>query len=140
MIDDADNCLQLDEFFIGFSTRQKLNKFFKEGDINQKQYNTAPEAAIAFYRESLRYVLDKMDMPCSFWQQAVWIDFFNKGSSKWSHVEYFLNTFSNVLPNDDEKSDHLYEEFTHYKGISISKLPDTDLTDAPIASYEDHDE
>ena len=109
MIDDADNCLQLDEVLIGFSTRQK-------------------------------HVLDKMDMPCSFWQQAVWIDFFNKGSSKWSHVEYFLNTFSNVLPNDDEKSDHLYEEFTHYKGISISKLPDTDLTDAPIASYEDHDE
>ena len=61
----ADN-LPLDEVFIGFSTRQKLNKLFKEGDIDQAQYNTVPKAAIAFYRESLRYVLDKMDMSCSF--------------------------------------------------------------------------
>ena len=67
IIDDADNYLPLDEVFIGFSTRQKLNKLFKEGDIDQTQYNSVPEAAISVYRESLRYVLDKMDMSCSFW-------------------------------------------------------------------------
>ena len=55
-------------------------------------------------------------------------DIFNKGSAKWSHVEYFLNTFSNVLPNDDEKT------------LSIPELPDTVLTDALIASFENHDE
>ena len=65
IIDDADNYLPLDEVFIGFSTRQKLNKLFK-GDIDQTQYNTVPKAAIALYRESLRYVLDKMDMSCCF--------------------------------------------------------------------------
>ena len=54
IIDDPDNYLPLDEVFIGFSTRQKLNKLFKEGGIDQAQYNTVPEAAIAFYRESLR--------------------------------------------------------------------------------------
>ena len=75
-------------------------------------------------------------MSCCFWQQAVWIDFFSKGSAKWSHVEYFLNTFSNVLPNDDQKFDCLYEEFTDYKTLSILELPDTALTDALIASDE----
>ena len=139
IIDDADNYLPLDEVFIGFSTRRKLNKLFK-GDIDQTQYNTVPKAAIALYRESLRYVLDKMDMSCCFQRQAVWIDFFNKGNAKWSYVEYFFNTFSNVLANDDEKIDRLYEEFTDYKTLSISELPDTALTDALIASYEDHDE
>ena len=34
----------------------------------------------------------------------------------------------------------MYEEFTDYKTLSISELPDTALTDALIASYEDHDE
>ena len=67
-------------------------------------------------------------------------DFFNKGRAKWSHVEYFLNTFSNVLPNDDEKIDHLYEEFSDCKTRSIWELPDTALTDALISSYESHDE
>ena len=118
---------------------QRLNKLFKEGDTDQTQYNTVPEAKIAFYRESLRYVLDKMDMSCYFWGQAVWTDFFNKDSANWSHVEYFLNTFINVLPNDDEKMDRLYEEFTDYKTLSISDLPDTALADALTASYEDHD-
>ena len=57
----------------------------------------------------------------------------------WSHIEYFLNTFINVLPNDDEKIDCSYE-FTDCKTYSISKLPDTALTDALITSYEDHHE
>ena len=68
--DDADNYLPLDEVFICFSTRQKLR------DIDEKHYNTVSEPAAAFYRESLRYVLDRMNMSCSFWRQAVLIDFF----------------------------------------------------------------
>ena len=68
--DDADNYLPLDEVFICFSTRQKLR------DIDEKHYNTVSEPAAAFYREGLRYVLDRMNMSCSFWQQAVLIDFF----------------------------------------------------------------
>ena len=68
--DDTDNCLPLDEVFICFSTRQKLR------DIDEKHYNTVSEPAVAFYRESLRYVLDRMNMSCSFWRQAVLIDFF----------------------------------------------------------------
>ena len=40
IIDNADNYLPLNEVFIGFSTRQKLKKLFKEGDIDQTQYNT----------------------------------------------------------------------------------------------------
>ena len=67
---DADNYLPLDEVFICFSTRQKLR------DIDEKHYNTVSEPAAAFYRESLRYVLDRMNMSCSFWRQAVLIDFF----------------------------------------------------------------
>ena len=34
----------------------------------------------------------------------------------------------------------MFEEFTDYKTLSISELPDTALTDTLIASYEDHDE
>ena len=54
IIADVDNYFPLDEVFIGFLTRQRRNKLFKEGGIDQAQYNTVPEAAITFYRESLR--------------------------------------------------------------------------------------
>ena len=51
IIDDSDNYLPLDEVFIDFSIRQKLKKLFKEGGIDQAQYDTVPAAAIAFYRK-----------------------------------------------------------------------------------------
>ena len=47
--------------------------------------------------------------PVRFGDKQSWLTFSNKGSSEWSYVEYFLNTLSNVLPNDDEKIDRLYE-------------------------------
>ena len=34
----------------------------------------------------------------------------------------------------------MHDEFTVYNTLSIVELPDTALTDALIASYEDHDE
>ena len=73
IVDDADNYLPLDEVFIGFSTRQKLNKVFKEGDIDQTQYNTVPEAAIAFYRESLFWI--KWTCPVLFGEKQFGLTF-----------------------------------------------------------------
>ena len=49
----------------------------------------------------------------------------SESSANCSYGDYFLNTFSNVLPNDDEKIDRLFEEFTDYKTFSIFELPDT---------------
>ena len=53
--------------------------------------------AEAFYKESLEYVLTKMDMSDSLWSHVCWVDFFNKENSSWSDVEYFLNSFSSIL-------------------------------------------
>ena len=55
-----------------------MNKMLQEGDITQTQYNTCLRGAQAFYKESLEYVLTKMDMSeslsshacCSFFQQG----------------------------------------------------------------------
>ena len=140
IIDDEENYLPLEEVFIGLLTRKKLKKLFFEGDINKTQYNLIPKAAIAFYRESLRYVLNKMDMKSSFWSHAVWIDFFNRSKAKWPDVEYFVNNFSSVLQYDSKEIDDLYSEFFDYKTLSITELPDDALTDALIAEGEDSDE
>lgn len=139
-IDDANNYLPLDEVFIGFSTRQKIRKLFNEGDIDKNEYNVIPKAAIAFYRESLRYVITKMDMSHSFWQRAVWVDFFNRKNALWSDVEYFIDQYSDILNFDDQQVDLLFEEFTDYKTFQISELPDNALTDALLEEYEDRDE
>ena len=111
IIDDSNNYLPNAEVFLGFSTRQKLKKLFNERDISDAQFDSVPRAAIAFYRESLRYVLNKMDMSASFWKQAVWVDFFNRDTAKWSSIEYFLNSFGNLISHDEDLVSVIYEEF-----------------------------
>ena len=47
------------------------NKLFNGGEINELQYNNVLEAARAFYKESLRYIIKKIDMTDTLWNHAV---------------------------------------------------------------------
>ena len=90
------------------------------------QYNITSKAAIAIYRENRRYVVNKMTGP--FWRQAIWIDVVNRNNVQWSHVEYFLNTFSDALQYESKEIDILYDDFIDSKNLSISELADTAWT------------
>ena len=71
-----DNYLSLNEVFVGFNTKQMLKKLFNDDSIDQNEYDKVLKAAVTFYKECLRYLLTQMNMSCSFWQHAAWIDFF----------------------------------------------------------------
>ena len=140
IIDDSDNYLPLDEVFIGFTTKQMLKKLFNDGDIDKLQHDNVLRASVAFYRESLRYVLTKMDMNNTFWLHAVWVDFFRRDQAKWSDIEYFIERFGGILQYDEYEIERMYEEFVDYKSLTISELPDDALTDAVIQENEHTDE
>ena len=76
-IEDEGNYLPFSEMNIGLSTLSLLKKLLNEGDINQADYNKVFQAARAFYKSSLKYILKKMT-PQDFWINAVWIDFFER--------------------------------------------------------------
>ena len=140
ILEHEDNYLPLNEIFVGFNTKQMLKKLFNDGSIDQNKYDKVLKAAVAFYKESLRFLLTKMDMSCSFWQHATWIDFFCRNKANWSNVEYFLLNFSNILQFDDQEKEHLYEEFIDYKTVAIYELPDHAFTDAVIQENDVADE
>lgn len=79
-------------------------------------------------------------MTHSFWQHAVWIDFFHRKEAKWSDLLYFVTSFNNILEYNDEIIERLYEEFIDYKTINVSELPGQALTDAPLKEYKNSDE
>ena len=91
-----------------------MDKMLREGDITQTQYNTCLRDAQAFYKESLEYVLTKMDMSKSLWSHAYWVDFFNRENSSWSDVEYFVNSFSSILQFDKQEMNLLYEQLSNF--------------------------
>ena len=60
--DDEKNYVRQANVFIGFLTKNLLNKKFNDGDISQMHYEKFMNALVAFFRESLRYILLKIDM------------------------------------------------------------------------------
>ena len=49
----------------------------------------------------------------------------NRNNVQWSHVEYFLNTFSDALQYESKEIDILYDDFIDSKNPCISELADT---------------
>ena len=104
----------MNEVVLGFNTKEMLKKLFNDGSIDQNEHDNVLKAAVAFYKENLRCLLTKMDMSCSFWQHATWIDLFCRNKANWTNVEYFLLNFCNILQFEDQEKERLYEEFIDY--------------------------
>ena len=90
--------LPLEKVFCDFSTKSLLDRMLGEGDIAQTQYNTCLRDTQPFFKESLEYVLTKMDMSESLWSHAYWVD-----------IEYFVDSFSSILQFDKQERNLLYE-------------------------------
>ena len=139
LIDDLENYLPLEEIFVSFTTKNLLKKLFSDGEIYKLQYNVL-EAARTFYKESLKYVIKKMDMTDAFWNHPVWVDFFSRETAKWNDIKYFISRHEGILQFDHQEIDMLYEEFVDYKTLSINELSEDALADAVIQGNKNSDE
>ena len=137
VIDNENNYLPLDDIYIGFSTRNLLNKKVNDSEVSLATRNKFLNAVISFYRISLRYTLLKMNVDSTFWEMAQWIDFGSRHDAKWSHVEYFVQKYEGILQYDTQEMDKLYEEFVDYKTLTDSEMPAAAWEDAVIREYED---
>ena len=96
---------------VGFNTMLLLRYLFSEGDIEQVQSDKFLLSAQSFYKESLLYVLNKMDSKHDFWIQAVWINVFNRGNALWDDVNYFVEKYKSIFNFDEHSYDLLYDQF-----------------------------
>jgi hypothetical protein len=83
--------------FIGLTTKTKLNRLLHKGDISKSQWKKCLEGCVAFYTDSLKYVLRSMNLTGSLWEHAVWINFFERHAAKWSDVEHFKFVRNSML-------------------------------------------
>lgn len=139
---NSGNYLPLSEVFIGLTTKTKLNKLLNEGDISQSQWEKCIEGCIAFYRDSLKYIIKSMNLNGSLWEHAVWINFFERHTANWSNIEYFCGKFNAVLRFDEHSYECLHEEFLDYKSLRVEELPASALQEAFLSekSNDDHRE
>ena len=66
--------------------KKLLQQKFNEGDITLTQRDKFITAVIAFYKESLTYVLTKMNVENTFCDMAKWID--SSKTKKYKMVRY----------------------------------------------------
>ena len=124
LIENEDNYVSLKEVFLCLMTKSKLHDLLENGDISEVQYKKFIVGAIEFYKVSLKYILEKMNVEALFWKHAVWADFEERANANWSDCEFFSLKFANVLGFHEEKLELLYEQFHEYKTINDAKLPD----------------
>ena len=132
IVDDDSSCLPLSDIFLGLVTKYLLNKLLNEGDISEDQWKLCMNGAIAFLRQSLKYVIQHMDMRGTVWEHATWIDFSERTSARWSDVEYFCEKFNDILNFDEHTYELLHEEFLDYRTLLESDLPKCAFEEALI--------
>ena len=133
-ISDDSLYLPLKDIHIGLTSKSKLEKLLREGDITKQQYTRVLQACQAFYKASLNYVLEKMDSKNEFWIHAVWIDFFERSSAKWSDVHFFIHSYNTVVKFSDSDIEWLFEQFIDFKTLEDEEI---DLSEAVLTTYDD---
>ena len=100
LIQNKDNYVSLKDVFLSLMSKSALNDLLENDDISEAQYEKFIVGAIEFYRLSLKYVLEKMNVEALFWKTAVCVDFEERANANWSCCEFFALKYANVLELD----------------------------------------
>ena len=76
--------------FIGFSTRQLLNKHREDGEISDREVKVFYGAVRAFYSQAASYALKNLPFNDEVLVNAKFVDFGSRMSSSISQVAYFV--------------------------------------------------
>ena len=93
VLEIKDNYLPLSFAYIGTKTGDLLQNLFEEGEITVVERNKVLEAAQGFYEDSLKYVLQKIQVAVGFWNNAIWIDFCNERKANWSTSSILMKKY-----------------------------------------------
>lgn len=131
--------------FVGLVTRGKVAKLVDEGDIPAAEKSKFFESARAFYVKATSEAMAKLPLSDPLLDNCRFVDFDFKSSDKctFNMVEYFVNTFENVLSDSlssTVEQERLHEEFTEYQLLDRSDIPSSIWEDAIIRVQCDGEE
>ena len=102
---------------MGGATKFKLQKLLSDRDISERQYSQIFDAAQAYFKDSLSYILTKFPLSDELIIHAGWINVGNRVDAKWESVELFVDRFKPICQN--VPTDKLYDEFCDYQTLSV---------------------
>ena len=107
--------LKNSQLFIGFATRQALEKLVNEGDIDGRKRDRFYQAANHFYQRAALEAISKLPLQGDTLIHARFVDFFQRESASFEDVEFFLKKYPTVLPPTARENQLYQEEFVEYR-------------------------
>ena len=134
---NKDNQLPDSTLFIGFTTRQKLQKLEREGDISPLEVKKFIDGVRKYYEAATKYVLDKFPLNDDTLKHARFVEFDRRAHAdlNFTDVEYFANRYSAILKFTPKELDALFDEFADYQLLESADISG-DIWKAARAHYQ----
>lgn len=108
--------------FIGFITRQKLQKLEREGDVSPFQVKKFMEGIRVYYENAVEFIVNKFPIDDETLKHAQFVHFENREVAEFTDVSYFVDEHSSLLNFSSQQLDQLYEEFVEYQLQKSNKV------------------
>ena len=93
---EEENQLTDATLFIGFTTKQSLQKLLREGDIDERSFNKFYEGARTFFIAAADYVIKTYPLKDELLKCAKFVGFEKRDEVTFSDVEYFIHRFPHL--------------------------------------------
>ena len=123
---------------LGGTTKFKLQKLLNDGDISERQHVAVFDAAQAYFKTALNYILTKFPLSNEVIIHAKWIDVGGRIDAEWEDVEFFINSFKPSF--EDISPDRVFDEFSDYQTISDECIDKKSFEEAKITDGEENGE
>lgn len=122
---------------LGGLTKMKLSKLLNDGDISKEKHDAFFDAAQAYFRTALSYIIKKFPLSNDVIFNASWIDVSNRIDAKWDSVEFFFRKFEAVL--NGVSIDDLFDEFSDYQTMTDEAIGKDAFKEAKVVDGEEDD-
>ena len=97
-----------------------MRKLLNDSDIVEAEYNKVFTAAQEYFKEGLKYNLQKFPISDEVFQNSKCIDIQRRSDAKWESIDFFVAKFNSIFTSMD--MDRLYDEFCDYKTLTDEEI------------------
>lgn len=119
-VDDPQNYIPVLSIHLGATTKFSLRKLLNEGDIVEADYNKVFAAAQKYFKEGLKYILQKFPINNEVFENAKCINIQRHSDTKWESIEFFIAKFNSIFTSID--IDRLFDEVCDYKTLTDEEI------------------
>ena len=134
----TNNQLPDSTLFIGFITKQILNKLLEDGDIGDSEVKWFHKGVRNFYTTRTQYIIKMYPLNDEILKHARFVNFERRDQISFDSVQFFVHRFPHLhsltSPGEVEM---LQEEFLSYQLQSDADIPDEVWEEAKVNENED---